>query len=50
MAPQLVRDGLALMRIAGETVTVDMLRFEPNEGERAVLIAHDGEILLDKAV
>ncbi len=49
-APSIARDGLALMRIAGETVTVDMLRFEPNEGERTVFITHDGALLLDKAV
>ena len=49
-ASPISRDGLALMRIAGETVQIDMLQFEPSDGERAVFITHDGALLLDKAV
>ena len=49
-ASPISRDGLALIRIAGETVQIDMLRFEPSDGERAVFITHDGALLLDQAV
>ncbi len=46
LVPRLDRDGLALMRIEGETVLVDTARFKLGPNELAVRIHRDGHISL----